>query len=945
MKRWWCGIGLMLAAVAGAETLVSDGVSLMESQGRWTQWRTGNGAVYDFTGYAGVYAAEIREAGGGGAAGGTTIADPRRPASEQVFGQMVSDPSFEYGGRGWNIGSHWSLDESVSHSGKGSLKVSLPDTPTISGNVEIVLDVQPNTTYAIEAWIRSAGNGMPFYYLVQLDENGEGRPEYPQICVSQKPSPEWQCYSYELTTAPFCRKLRLYFNAWEQTGDAWIDDVSVVASSDDYMPLQQPIAGKLEFPAPGVARETATVDDIVWTTTYRAGENRIDVKVEAQDLTGRDRAVSMSFRLPYREPANACYLGDFASAPQLGERQANVRRYGDRRVVNLYPFSAVAHPDDGTLLGIGVPLDQPRVFHTGYRRGMGFFICYEFALSQATSRFPGRAEVEFSIYGEKGGDFRAALQGYYDRFPQFFERRLVTDGTAAFTRGEHSNSWGAEVKTLTDPRYYVPSLAIWNSAVRPEELAANRRELIRNFAYTETSGWWGWALGFDAEQAKAFRPSPAEVLPLMEKLAAEHPDAGVRERAQSVINSGMETADGLPMLGAYIPEYCGYHYECNPDWELPGVTRYSITRAEEIQPVFDLGLDGVYFDCIFAGSMDNFREEHFRYTIAPLGFDHVTRRPVLPLGFSVFKCVRQVAEEMRETGRYVISNFSVTDSPVDMFCIPFIDVVGNEMLKTFPSLEKMRLLRVLAGTKPVSLCWMEAKNFWPREKVEAELLRAMSFGFFYHQDLLPRDLVRKYTPVTRRLSAAGWRPLPEANVESASPVGVERFGSLTNGDLHYTVYNDRDETVQFRLTLPELPEGSAVYRVPDAFGFERLSHPVELTLQPKELAVITVATPERLRRDLLADVPGFLQRAANYLAEIPELEEVPDFGMLREAVAAMTAGEMAAEDYAGVRRSLEPLRCEGLTETGRAYLDRANEYLEWAALQVEAVRNMADVGK
>ena len=137
MKRWWCGIGLMLAAVAGAETLVSDGVSLMESQGRWTQWRTGNGAVYDFTGYAGVYAAEIREAGGGGAAGGTTIADPRRPASEQVFGQMVSDPSFEYGGRGWNIGSHWSLDESVSHSGKGSLKVSLPDTPTISGNVEI----------------------------------------------------------------------------------------------------------------------------------------------------------------------------------------------------------------------------------------------------------------------------------------------------------------------------------------------------------------------------------------------------------------------------------------------------------------------------------------------------------------------------------------------------------------------------------------------------------------------------------------------------------------------------------------------------------------------------------------------------------------------------------------------------------------------------------------
>ena len=149
------------------------------------------------------------------------------------------------------------------------------------------------------------------------------------------------------------------------------------------------------------------------------------------DTTGRDRAVTLLFALPL--DATGWQWGDDARRSRLiggsGEFANTVSlRCGANGKMSLYPLAAVWNERAG--LALGLDMDHPAqyrlVYHAGTRQ---FFIAYDFGLTKDTAKFPSSAGFRFVLYRfDPRWGFRAALQKYYDLFPQHFTKRVTREG-------------------------------------------------------------------------------------------------------------------------------------------------------------------------------------------------------------------------------------------------------------------------------------------------------------------------------------------------------------------------------------------------------------------------------------------------------------------------------------------------------------------------------------
>ncbi|MCX7598782.1 MAG: hypothetical protein N2512_07920, partial [Armatimonadetes bacterium] len=599
-------------------------------------------------------------------------------------------------------------------------------------------------------------------------------------------------------------------------------------------------------------------------------------------------------------------------------------------------------------LGLAAPMDWPRPFRLCYEAGKGFYVNYEFGLTREAAKYPGRANFRFLIYPcDARWGFRSAAQRYYEIFPAFFQRRLDRLGAAGFM---------ADLATVEAPGYFFPAAAIWDYWKR-ESLDAYRRELTRLYSYTEMYGWWGWAIGITAEQAKARQPSREEAWAHVEELARGDPP---HEVAQCIVNCAPYNRDGKPVISeVYVPEWGGYNYSCNPDPEVTGpagdVNRYKLTLQREVSAIDTFGLDGMYFDCIFTSTTDNFRREHFRWADHPLAFDHVAKRPVLPMSFSVFEAVKTLSDDIHARGLPVLSNYSVTDHATDPFCIQFIDLIGNEMLWTWTTDPKFSLQRTLAYQKPVSMSWQEAKTTWPQETIERELKQAMFYGTFYWLSNLSPQIYDRWVPLTARLAEAGWEPVTLAHV--TGPVMMERFGRVKDSNLHFTLRNDTDQPQKVEVRLDGVglglkgARGVQVWLVRDSWTFERLeTHhsgtdwTLSVTLPPADTMVLRVADTAGLALDHLSLVPDFLRRAANYrdaLTQAGAAVTAPDYGQAVSRI--LEVSRTLRQGASGARSELEALAqalsvpvIEATGEQQQRWARRLEELTAQARTRIEA---------
>lgn len=775
--------------------------------------RTGDGLALELDDRGAVTSLKIdgRELLRPRAAGGLFLADVAGVQSEER--ELLQNPGFEELAEdapvGWTCGDEWSVETELPHSGKYCMRVTIPGTEERSSSaLATELSVRPNTPYRVSMWMRTK-DGAPHFYIEQFDAAGEQHSTYPQITVSHaRRNSDWFKLDQELTTAPFCRKIRVRTSLWQQTGTAWIDDVSVVCLDDDYVPLQEPVRGRATREETGVVIN-GEAGGIEVSTEYRAADDHIRLHCDLQDTTGKDRAVSVAFRLPIERRAWTWY-DDIRrdQTVEAGLRYGAGRLVGPRRVTSLYPFAAIG--DDRSALALAVPMDQPRAFRLCYDSRYGYFATYEFGLTQAATKLPGRAWFDVLLYrSDPAWGFRSAAQGYYRIFPRFFTKRVQREGGAGFM---------ADEEALKAPEFIMPRFAIYAYG-RPIE--PYRSAGAGLFSYTEFSGWWGWAIGITAERAEE-QPGYDEAWAYVEKVArGEAGGENTQEVAECILNCSPYDAEGKRRLNkSYVAKWGGYNYLCNPDPEVKGpwgdVNRFSLTYEREVSQVAGRDLDGMYFDSTFMFATDNFRREHFQWSDHPLVFDHLSKRAVLPLAFSVYECAESIADDMHERGKLVMSNYSVTNGPTDISAIQFIDIIGNEMLWTWCTDTKLALQRTLAHQKTVSMSWQEAKNDWPAERVEREMKQAMFYGTFYYLSRMNREAYERWAPLTERLAAAGWEALTYAR-SSDEMVMVERFGSAEGGDLCFTLRNDTSEDREPILELQTEALGLSATAAPEVY--------------------------------------------------------------------------------------------------------------------------------
>jgi hypothetical protein len=872
-----CFICLRIGCVSVAEVTTSDGLTLGFGPG---------GEVVSCC----VDDGELLWAG---ARGGLFVADVKDiQARNDPLGENLSFEQIEAGNPvGWDAGHDWQLDRQVAHTGDASMRVSVHDSN--SGSLAIDVAVKPNTPYRVALWLRTEGC-TPALYIEQYDAQGEPHRDYPQIIVSHgRTNADWFQLSQSFTTAFFCCKIRVRCNVWNQTGTAWLDDVSIVCLEDDYVSPQRLAKGEI-YPTSDRVEQVCDLADLSLRLrmVYQAGPNSITVDGEIEDTSGQDRAVTVSFRLPI-DASGWNWYNDIQNEQVI----KNNMRYGSarlldgqdptqRRTIALYPFSAMGNEE--TALALAVPMDQPRVFRLCYDPEIGYFINYEFGLTRATKKFPSKAEFRFFIYRvDPRWGFRSAAERYYKSNPQFFVKHAEREGAL----GNMISFESIQPSDVVPPAFADFDLR--------KSVAGNRRELVKLLRYTEFIGWWGWALGITSEQAEN-KPTQEEAWAHVEELAFKNPPDDV---AVCIINCVPYDRNGNRRLHwDYVPEYGGYNYLCNPDPEIKGIggniNRFTLTYEREVSQVDLYKLDGMRFDNPIVFATDNFRREHFQWADYPLAFDHISKQPVIPLDFSSFECANAIANDMHSRGKLVGSNYTPVDYPSDIFRIYLLDIVESETIRTSPTNAKLALQRTLASQKIVCISAQEEKKDWPAEQTEREMKHAMFYGTFYHLSTVP-GLFNRWMPLTTRLARAGWEPITHARCPALEPM-VERFGEFAKRDLHFTLRNEDEKAKLVELSIDAYKLGLNSFSRPDiwlmhdAHTHELLEANqdgqrwlVNLTVPPKDTVVLRAATSFGLALDHLFVVPDLLLKAANYsnaLRDANVATDFPDYDALTESV-------------------------------------------------------------
>jgi hypothetical protein len=247
----------------------------------------------------------------------------------------------------------------------------------------------------------------------------------------------------------------------------------------------------------------------------------------------------------------------------------------------------------------------------------------------------------------------------------------------------------------------------------------------------------------------------------------------------------------------------------NCDPELPGFNRYSFVRQGEIDPALKMNADGIYFD-----SMEwnwhhdlNYNEDHFAFTDYPLTFSAAVGRPAIWNLVSEFEFMKKISDEMHSQGKLAMGN----GHGWNPFVASNLDLFGAELSWYSTGDHNVTALdfkRIISFQKPIVFLLNEGLNDKaftdaPYTGYEVYFEKMMAYGFFpsffsvdasndpYWQDKKKiengRPFFKKYIPIIKEISAAGWEPVTAART-TAEGVRIERFGD--EKEFYFTVRNN-----------------------------------------------------------------------------------------------------------------------------------------------------------
>ncbi|MGN0845899.1 MAG: hypothetical protein ACI4RA_00775 [Kiritimatiellia bacterium] len=520
-------------------------------------------------------------------------------------------------------------------------------------------------------------------------------------------------------------------------------------------------------------------------------------KVKVADTTGRDRAVTLVYALPLpagelvyeQDPRTSVPLA--ATASQRTDAGGVGCGAGG---LNRWPFGAVTVGGAG--FGLGIDTARPAFFRTAvHPRARLLFIAFDLGLA------PEKRTAEFAFRSFRfTGGFRGALARYAALEKSAFTTRVPEQGIwmpfASIQKVEGWEDFGFKFKEGNDE-------AAWDDA-----------HGIFTFRYTEPTTWW---LSMDrAHGTNAF--TMADCLAKTEALAQKGNPWAVAWR-----ETAMRDEDGERVGRVMDTPWCrGAIWILSPLPGIAGPNEYGVKNAEadfakSYAKPFPEGQDGEYIDSAegYLTPALDFNRAVFAASETPLVFssndDH---RPGVFKGLAMYEYARRTAHRVWPRGRFVMANGVPWRWP---WLPAYVDVGGTETQwidkegRWRPEAHASLIYkRAMSMGKPY--CYLQNVDFekFRYEDMENFMRHCVAYGLFpgcfshnaseghyfkrpeiYNRD---RPLFRKYVPLCRTLSEAGWRPVNELVSTSDARVFAEQFGAR-----YATVFNSAKEPLKVRL--------------------------------------------------------------------------------------------------------------------------------------------------
>ena len=522
-------------------------------------------------------------------------------------------------------------------------------------------------------------------------------------------------------------------------------------------------------------------------------------EVSLHETTGRDRAFTFAYSIPL-PPGELTWLDTPRSEMKMehGQYRSTVNVGCGEGMLSRWPFGAVRA--GGETLALGYDPSAPAVFRVTANADLRrLFIAFDvgFAKEKSDAKF---RFVAFKSSAAEG--FRGALAKYAEIFPEAFRVRIRKHGIwMAFRPISKVEGWedfGFRVKEGDGE-------PAWDDA-----------HDILTFHYSEPTSWW-------MTMKTTNTVTMVDALAEAERLAADTRRNQYRGYARAWKQCTYHDLDGKITGNLCDRPWCkGACWNLNPLPKIPGgdyQTKLSVDDFNRrYSKPFPAGVDGEYIDsaeCHLPPRID-FNRSNFRYSRTPLCFDRVSRMPGVSTALAIYEYVSDVAERMHSGGRLMQANGAPYNWP---WLIPFIDYGGQETKwivkgegEWSPMSDNDLLYRMaLAYGKPY--CFLMNVNFTKLtdEMVEKYFHRCLAYGlmssFFSHNaseghyftrpELYNRHrrFFKKYGPLQRKVSEAGWRPVNRLVLaQGGEKVYAEQFG-----DKLATVFNSSTNAVKVKL--------------------------------------------------------------------------------------------------------------------------------------------------
>jgi hypothetical protein len=542
-----------------------------------------------------------------------------------------------------------------------------------------------------------------------------------------------------------------------------------------------------------------------------------EINGEVENLAAKDGGITLTVKFPLKGKRWVWFSGLDRSSemegPKIYSDTVSVRTtippagafngndlsaggYGDpvgMGTMSYYPLCALRVDSSGEALGVDMSL--PVVYRLTAAKDDGVAIELDLATSALTKKFPNRAFFKLSRFGfahEWG--MRAALKAYYAINAEAFKKRVVNEGIwLPFTALRSIPNWeefGFAFHETSSGSFDV------KDGVKTPSIISDRGTGVQSFQYTEP---WDVQIPLKSTDIAYSNIVTDSVLPARDK--------SYLETSATTDKNGLWQTRRLETPWFKTGWAVSITTNCDP--ELPGYNRYRFVRETEVDPAIGMNVDGIYFD-----SMEwnwhhdlNYNERHFAFTDYPLSFSSAAGKPAIWNLASEFEFMSKISDEMHRQGKLAMGN----GHGWNPFVASILDAFGAELswyATDDHNVAALDFKRAISYQKPIVFLLNEGlddKAFTeaPYTGYELYFEKMMAYGFFpsffsvdasnnpYWKDRKKvengRPFFKKYIPLIKEISAAGWEPVTAAKTNTAD-VRIERFGE--KGTLYFTVRNN-----------------------------------------------------------------------------------------------------------------------------------------------------------